>query len=236
MTESSRLLVTGASSGIGLAIARRLLQRGNQVIGLSRRPAPLDDPNFVAMTCDLEHLADTDTLLRSLVKQQAVDGLVHAAGQGHFGSIEQFSPAQIEASLRVNLTAAMVICRVLLPSMRRRQRGRIILLGSESALAAGRKGALYSAAKFGLRGFSQALREDCAADNIQVSLINPGMVRSPFFEQQSFAPGDDSCNAIDVEDVATLVVQILDSSPDIVFDEVNLSPRIKSINFSNKHD
>ncbi len=112
--------------------------------------------------------------------------------------------------------------------------GRIVFIGSESALQAGKKGALYSAAKFGLRGFCLALREDCASDGIQVSLINPGMVRSPFFDGLNFAPGEQPENAISTNDIADVVSQILLSSPDIVIDEVNLSPRLKSIDFNRK--
>jgi len=128
----------------------------------------------------------------------------------------------------------MVICRSLVPALRRQGTGRIIFIGSESALHAGKKGALYCAAKYGIRGFSQSLREDCSSDGIQVSLVNPGMVRSPFFDGLSFEPGPASENAIAVDDVAEIIWQILQSSPDIVIDEVNLSPRTKSINFGKK--
>jgi NADP-dependent 3-hydroxy acid dehydrogenase YdfG len=116
--------------------------------------------------------------------------------------------------------------------MRRQRDVRLIFIGSESALGSGKKGGLYSAAKFGLRGFCQALRDDCGSDGIQVSLINPGMVRSPFFDDLSFQPGANSENAIEATDVANLVWQILQCSSDIVIDEINLSPRVKSINFT----
>jgi 3-hydroxy acid dehydrogenase/malonic semialdehyde reductase len=139
---------------------------------------------------------------------------------------------QIDQAIRVNLTSALVLCRQLVPMFRRQKKGRLIFIGSESALSAGKKGVLYSAAKFGLRGFCQALREDCAKDGVGVSLINPGMVRSPFFDEQSFAPASLSENAIETEDVAKLICQILQTSADIVIDEINLSPRVKSINFS----
>ena len=85
-----------------------------------------------------------------------------------------------------------------------------------------------------MRGFCQALREDCARDGIRVSLINPGMVRSPFFEALDFAPGSEPANAIEVDDVARIVLQILQSSSDIVIDEISLTPRIKSIDFGKK--
>ena len=118
--------------------------------------------------------------------------------------------------------------------MRRRRRGQLLFIGSESALQAGRKGAVYSAAKFGLRGFCQALRDDCARDGLRVSLINPGMVRSPFFDELEFAPGEAPENAITVDELADLIWQIVQTSADIVIDEVSLTPRVKSIDFGSK--
>ena len=236
MADGKRALITGASSGIGLAIARRLLEQGYAVTGISRRGQidALRHDNFCAQVIDLDDPGTLETRLKTILQTDEFDCFIHAAGQGHFGSIEQFSVAQIEKSIRVNLVSGMVICRSLLPRMRQRGAGRIVFIGSESALQAGRKGALYSAAKFGLRGFCLALREDCASDGIQVSLVNPGMVRSPFFDMLPFAPGASPENAIEVDDVAEVVAQILNTSPHIVIDEINLSPRVKSIDFRNK--
>jgi short-subunit dehydrogenase len=233
---TKQALVTGASSGIGLAIARRLLALDYQVTGISRRGqvADLGDDNFHPLCLDLDDLARVEDELGELLRRHQFDCFVHAAGRGDFGSIEQFSRLQIEQSMRVNLMSAMIICRSLVPGMRRQRQGCIVFIGSESALQAGRKGALYSAAKFGLRGFSQALREDCSAHGIRVSLVNPGMVRSPFFDDLDFAPGALAENAIDADDVAIVVEQILQSSADIVIDEVNLTPRVKSIDFTRK--
>lgn len=227
-------LITGASSGIGLATTKRLLGMNYQVIGISRQKqmAPLCHPCFRAIQLDLNRLDDCDRCLNALLKQYSFDCFIHCAGYGHFGSIEQFSVAQIDRAIRVNLTSALVLCRQLVPMFRRQKRGRLIFIGSESAVNAGKKGTLYSAAKFGLRGFCLALREDCAKDGIGVSLINPGMVRSLFFTQQSFAPGKQPENAIKTDDVANIICQILQTSSDIVIDEINLSPRVKSIDFS----
>jgi len=236
MADRKRALITGSSSGIGLAIAQRLLEQGYEVTGISRRGQvdALRHDNFSAEVIDLDDLGTLEARLKTILETAEFDCFIHAAGQGYFGSIEQFSVAQIEKSLRVNLVSGMVICRSLLPRLRQRGAGRIVFIGSESALQAGKKGALYSAAKFGLRGFCLALREDCASDGIQVSLVNPGMVRSPFFDALPFAPGASPENAIEVADVAEVVAQILDTSPNIVIDEINLSPRVKSINFHHK--
>ncbi len=228
------VLVTGASSGIGLATCKMLLQSDYQVFGISRRGMvpELKSDQFTGITLDLSRLDEIDNQIAPLLKNHQFDCLIHAAGYGQFGSIEQFSVSQIDQAIRVNLTSALVLSRLVVPAFRRKKQGRMIFIGSESAISAGKKGAVYSAAKFGLRGFCQALREDCARDGIGISLINPGMVRSPFFDQLSFAPASYSENAIAVDDIARLILQIMQSNRDIVFDEINLSPRVKSIDFS----
>lgn len=226
-------LVSGASSGIGLSITQLLLNSGYQVTGMSRRGViEKEHPSFTPVPLDLADSKQTELTMKKLLADNYFDCFIHCAGYGDFGSIEQFSVKRIERAIQVNLTSALIICRLLIPALRARKAGRIIFIGSESGLVAGRKSALYSAAKFGLRGFSQALRDDCASDNIQVSLINPGMVRSPFFDELSFAPADNDENAITPQQVAELVEFILNSSDNIVFDEIELSPRVKSINFS----
>ncbi len=226
-------LVTGASSGIGLSITQHLLAKGYRVTGISRRGIIGQEHSlFTPVALDLANSKQIELTLKQLLAGNQFDCFIHSAGYGEFGSIEQFSVNRIERAIQVNLTSALIICRHLIPAFRARRAGRLIFIGSESGLNAGRKGALYSAAKFGLRGFSQALRDDCASDNIQVSLINPGMVRSPFFDGLSFAPADNIENAIAPAQIAELVHFILNSGDNIVFDEVELSPRIKSINFS----
>jgi NADP-dependent 3-hydroxy acid dehydrogenase YdfG len=92
-------------------------------------------------------------------------------------------------------------------------------------LTGGKEGSVYCASKFGLRGFAQSLRLECAKSEIRVSLINPGAVRTAFFDDLHFEPGDRAENAIQPEDVAATVLSILAMRGGTVVDEINLSPR-----------
>ena len=104
-------------------------------------------------------------------------------------------------------------------------------MGSEAGLLGTKNGSLYCAAKFGLRGFTQALSKDVANKNIRVSIINPGMVRTDFFENLKFEPGIDKENVISIEDISSTVVYILNLSSNTIVDEINLAPSKKVIKF-----
>ncbi len=227
-------LITGASSGIGLAISKTLIAQQCKVIGIARdfSKVNLDNQLMQTINQDLTDLNATSNLIKRLCKDNSIDFFIHSAGSGQFGSIEQFSVQQIDQYIKSNLTSALAISHHIVPLMRKQKSGRIIFIGSESAITAGRKGSLYSSAKFGIRGLALALREDCSKDGINVSLINPGMVKTAFFDELNFRPGKDTSNYIDAEDIANTVLHIINSDPDIVFDEINLSPRNKSIEFN----
>lgn len=226
-------LITGASSGIGQAIAKTLLNQDYRVIGIGRdfSKTSLDSPLFEALPHDLSDINATEKLFKALCREQRIDAFIHSAGYGLFGSIEQFSSRQIKNYIETHVTSLLTLLHYLIPSMRKNGDGRIVLIGSESALQAGKKGILYSSAKFAIRGIAQALREDCGKDGIAISLINPGMVDTPFFEDLNFRPGRDSSNSIRTRDIAELVQHILSGHPDTIIDEINLSPRNRSIDF-----
>ena len=233
-TLKRTVLVTGASSGIGRAIAQNLLQQGHFVIGVSRdcRKFTRQMDNFSAVELDLSRLAELPQEIRQLQQRfPEIDAVVFSAGMGRFGSLEEFSYPQIEALMTINFTSQVFLTKALLPALKRKAHSDLIFIGSEAALKGSRKGAIYCAGKFAVRGFTQALREECANSHVRVCLINPGMVKTAFFENLTFEPGDHESNAIMPEDVAEAVSYVLGSRTHIVIDEINLSPLNKVVKF-----
>ena len=228
------LLVTGASSGIGQAVAKQLLQAGHTVIGSSRncQQFTVKHPNFSHIELDLSQLTQIAAKLKQLEKDfPTLDGVIFSAGYGQFGALEQFSYTQIEQLMNVNFTSQVFITKALIPNLKRNAHSNLIYIGSEAALQGSRKGAIYCASKFALRGFTQALRDECGSSSVRVSLINPGMVKTNFFNDLSFQPGDAETHGLLAEDIALTVDYILNSNCNMVIDEVNLNPANKVIKF-----
>ncbi len=238
MSNKRRYLITGASRGIGAAIARKLLQDGCQVTGLSRKAGELEsEQGYRHVSCDFADLEALPTILKAQRKQlERLDGLILNAGFGRFASLEAFSARQIRELIDVNLTSQILVAREFLPLMKRYKAGDVVIIGSEAALRGGQRGAVYAATKFALRGFAQSLREECASAGVRVTLINPGMVQTDFFDGQNFRPAAaPGCHLL-AEDVAGAVGFVLRSRPGACFDEINLSPQKKVIDFAKAGD
>lgn len=228
------ILVTGASSGIGCAIAKHLLQQGHTVIGTTRdgKKFKTIHQNFSFIEIDFSKLDTVETKMKELEKEYpALDAVIFSAGYGQFGSLEQFSFSQIEQMMTVNFTSQAFVTRALIPGLKRKPYSNLIYIGSEAALKGSRKGAIYCASKFALRGFTQALRDECGTSSVRISLINPGMVKTAFFDSLTFQPGNDERHSLLPEDIAETVSYILNSSKNCDIDEINLNPANKVINF-----
>ena len=236
------VLVAGASRGIGAAVCKKLDDGGHQVIGVSRFETRIDGknieptlpqahlPSSVDTFCvDLSDFESAEKKISDIDKQYSIDALICSAGYGRFGSLEEFSNKQIQQLLNTNLLSHMMLCRYLLPSLKKANRSDIVFIGSESALQGGRFGAVYSATKAGLRGFAQALRYECANANCHIGIVNPGMTRTAFFDELNFEPGPGINHAIDDATVAEAVATLLSAPDNSVFDEINLSPLQKVV-------
>ena len=234
MIKERKVLVTGSSDGIGRSITVSLLNSGAKVIGLARDHSKFnpETKNYIKYKTDF---SNEEILLNTIAKiikdHKDLDCLVSNAGFGKFGTLETFSTKEINNFIFTNLTSHMILTNKILPHLKKIRKGNIIFIGSESALKGGKNGSLYSAAKFGLRGFSQSIREESCSKNIHVSLINPGMVRTSFFNNLDFMPGEDKSNAIEPDDIGKIIIDILSTRNGSVIEEINLSPLKKVIKF-----
>ena len=234
MIKERKVLVTGSSDGIGRSITLSLLKSGAKVIGLARDHSKFnpETKNYIKYKTDFSNEEILLNTIAKIIKEHKdLDCLVSNAGFGKFGTLETFSTKEISNFIFTNLTSHMILTNKILPHLKKIRKGNIIFIGSESALKGGKNGSLYSAAKFGLRGFSQSIREESCSKNIHVSLINPGMVRTSFFNNLDFMPGEDKSNAIEPDDIGKIIIDILSTRNGSVIEEINLSPLKKVIKF-----
>ncbi len=226
-TVKPLVVITGASSGIGLAIAKVLLDSGYTVVGLARNfsKSGLSHPQFRGIEIDLADLDALPNGLAALTSELGpIQALINNAGVGKMGFLEQLSISDMRRVMDLNFMSHAMVTKAFLPTMKQREHGDIVFIGSEAALHGAKQGSIYCASKFALRGFAQSLREECGKAHVRVTLVNPGAVRTPFFNELAFEPGPTADNAIDAADVAAAVLMVLKTRPGTVFDEINLSP------------
>jgi short-subunit dehydrogenase len=189
------VVLTGATGGIGSAIARELVVRGARVLlvaradgalaALARTLAPAEDgrKQVDALAADVTSAAGR-IAIRDAAIARGANALVNAAGLPCFGPLETLDDAAIEAALRTNLLAPMLLVRTLLQHLTRQPQARILSIGS----ALGRIGlpgfSAYSASKFGLRGFSEALRRELADTSVRVQYLGPRTTRTAFNDRR----------------------------------------------------
>jgi 3-hydroxy acid dehydrogenase / malonic semialdehyde reductase len=225
-------ILTGASRGIGRAIAEKLIAKGDSVVGIGRK-FEWESPLLRQICLDLSDLTNLPKALESLKKEVgSINGIICSAGRGRFGSLEEFSYAQIRELVDLNFLSQVYLIKAFLPLLKEKKEGDILVIGSESALNGKRRGSIYCSSKFALRGFCQALREECASSSIRVTLINPGMVKTAFFDTLSFSCGEEPNEHLLPEDVAEIALHVLTSRAGTVFDEINLSPQKKKLIFN----
>jgi short-subunit dehydrogenase len=175
----ARALVTGATGGIGAATARAFHARGATVVLSGRREDALEElraslgERAEAVVADL---AEREASARLAEAAGTVDVLVANAALPASGRVEDFDPDEIDRSIDVNLRAPIQLTRALLPGMLERGRGHIVLVSSLSGKVASPRSGLYSATKFGLRGFAAGLREDVEPLGIGVTVVFPSFV------------------------------------------------------------
>jgi short-subunit dehydrogenase len=214
--QDAVVVVTGGSSGIGLEVARAAARRGARVGLVARSPEALDQacsqiPGATGAPADVADDAQLRAAMTVLTSRLGeVDVLVCSAGIGRYGPFQATTEADAERLVRVNLLGSINAARSVLDSMIRRKRGHLVFLGSIAGHVGVPFEALYSATKFGIAGFAEALAGEVAVDGIGVSVVSPGPVDTPFFDARGHPYTRRRPRPADPAEIAAAVVRAVD--------------------------
>jgi len=223
-------LITGAGSGIGAVLARRLRERGDEIVLLARdagRARALADefPGAHALVGDLEQPGRLSWALSKQQLPERIDSLVHVAGVVDLGPVSELSPALWERQLAVNLQGPAELTRLLLPLLRV-SRGRVVFVNSGAGLRAHAGWSAYAASKHGLKALADALRAEEAEHGVRVSSIYPGRTATPMQERVHRQEGReyDPARFITPEAVVTTILTALDMTDDAQLTDLSIRP------------
>ena len=182
--EQQVVLVTGASSGIGRETAILLAKTGHVVYGAARRLEKLQELSkygVIPLVLDVTKEYSCQNALQQILNQQGtLDILINNAGYGAYGAVEDVPVTEAQRQLDVNECGAIRLTQMVLPLFRRQHRGRVIMISSIAGRLTGPFGGWYHASKYALEALSDALRMETAGQGIWVSIVEPGLVRTPW--------------------------------------------------------
>lgn len=223
-------LVTGASSGIGQAIAQRLLEHGYEVYGIGRDFSACTLTGHVQFHSVVLDLLDTPALLAFLetLPKDNLSVLVNSAGCAWYGPHETLSVEAIQTMTRVNLETPILLCGKLLRTLKQNH-GTIINIASVTALETSTHGAAYGALKAGLVHFSRTLFEEHRKSGLKVSVILPDMTDTALYRNADFGPDLTEGAYLSPEDTADAVMAVLNVREGTVLSEIVLRPQYRRI-------
>ena len=220
-------LITGASSGIGEALAIEMARRNYKVILVARSEDRLklisdriknEGGESIFLRADLENGDEVASLKGSIESYGELSVIINNAGYGNFNNIENTEIEDWDRHININLKASFLICKIFVPQMKKRGAGVLVFINS----VAGKKGysnsTAYVASKFGLRGFSDALREELRDQNIKVISIFPGAVNTPFWDNADI--GFDKNEMLNVEVLSESIVSAIELPENCVVEEM----------------
>ena len=234
--KSARVaFVTGASSGIGRAVALRLLDEGFLVFGIGRnaQTAPTH-PQFRFLPVDLADSAAIAPAIRAI--PEAVDLLVNSAGLAFYGPHDTLSPEDIAAMVAVNVTAPMLLCNLLLPTLRK-SKGTVINISSVTARRTGNThGCAYGATKAALTSFSESLFEECRKSGVRMITIHPDLTDTALYRSADFAPNPAPDCCLQPEEIAQAVWEAYAARDGLVVTDITIRPQRNVIRRKPRND
>lgn len=224
--ELKTAIVTGASSGIGLATSKMLSEEGYKVYGIGRVfPEGCD---FFEKRISLD-IRDTDILLEKISDIKSVDLLVNGAGSAYYGLAEFNTPEQIKEMCRTDLEAPMILTSALLPKLKD-TKGMVINIASVTSTRINTHGAVYGALKAGLRSYSRSLYEEVRKTGVRVVTVCPDLtLGTKLYRNADFTPSDEEGCYLVPEDVALCIKNIINMREGCAVTEVEVRPQFNRI-------
>ena len=224
--ELKTAIVTGASSGIGLAIAKMLSEEGYKVYGIGR--VFTEGCDFFEKRISLD-LRDTDILLSKISEIRRVDLLVNAAGSAYYGLAEFNTPEQIQEMCRVDIEAPLILTSILLPKLKD-TKGMVINIASVTSTRINTHGAVYGALKAGLRSYGRSLYEEVRKTGVRVVTVCPDLTAgTKLYRNADFKPSDDEGCFLLPEDTAECVRAVINMREGAAVTEVEVRPQFNRI-------
>ncbi|MBX9689958.1 MAG: SDR family oxidoreductase [Candidatus Obscuribacterales bacterium] len=231
-------MISGASRGIGRAIALELARKGWGLVLLSRSAGDLDRvgaeagsagaPKVMCLPCDILHSANIEESVKKVQESfNSLDLLVCNAGVGKFSPVLESTETDWEQMMNTNAKGSFMLSKAIAPLMVQKKSGQIIFIASDVARRTFPNGSIYCASKFAQFAFASALRQELRAQGVRVSVIMPGLVASEFNDGK--ADADEKADWLKPADVAAAVGYIVDAPSHVLVDEITLHPLSQEI-------
>ena len=192
--ENTRVwFITGASSGLGYEFTKKALESGDKVVGVARNIEKLNELKYqfegmlLPLSLDVTDRSAVFTTVETAIKHFGrIDIVINNAGNMVLGMIEEFSEDEVRSQMETNFYGAIWICQAAMPYLRTQGSGHIIQISSIGGLITGPMSGIYSASKFALEGFSEALAQEAAHFGVKVSIVEPGGYWTNLYLKMSF--------------------------------------------------
>jgi NADP-dependent 3-hydroxy acid dehydrogenase YdfG len=229
--ERKIAVITGASSGLGASLAETLVDKSAVVYGLARNAEKLYDienklgKNFIPVVMDITKQEEIASWISNTFSNSRLpDILINNAGAGYFTQIDELSLDRWHEMINTNLNGTFYITSKIVPLMKANQNTcHIVNIGSILGKTTRAESAAYSATKYGMQGFSEALFKELRSYKIKVTCVNPGSIETHFFEDSGIYPHN---HMLQPNDIAALIIHIIETPDNFLVDEITMRPLI----------